>query len=129
MAIWRLLVTYDDVSEVIAITERDQKFPLQSKQLSVSRPNEMARFMRLRPNSGPSIQRLNRIDRWQARIAFTQVENQTIKFRDHTHVQPDAHRRAFFHRAPGRAPVNFALGAERRSARYTEVSASVGVPS
>ena len=86
MGIWRFLITYDDVSGVKAITQRDQKFALQSKQLPLSRPNDMARFMPCRPNSGSSIQRLNRSDRWQVRIAITQSENQTIKFRDHTYL-------------------------------------------
>ena len=86
MGISRFLVTYDDVSRVRAITKGDQFFSLQSKQLPLLRPNEMARFMPWRPNSGPSMQRFNRIDRWQVRIAITQGENQTIKFRDHTQM-------------------------------------------
>ena len=37
-----------------------------------------------RPDGGPLMQRSNRIDRRQVRIAITQGENRTIKFRDHT---------------------------------------------
>ena len=84
MGIRRFLFTYDDVSRVKAITERDQFFSLQSKQLPLPGPTEMARFMPWRPDGGPLMQRFNRIDRRQVQIAITQGENRTIKFRDHT---------------------------------------------